>query len=99
MVSTLNKNNFLNNKNIERLIKPHDRFTLAKNIENVWTVSKFDFSQYSYSIYNMRDFNEWLFNSKEIRTQYPYTSIDIKSCFGFYSSSSVCLPDFIQNLL
>ena len=90
----ISSNIFLNNKRIDRLIKPDDVFNLAKNIENVWTVSKVNSIPYSKSIYNVTDLNDWYFNTKEIRKQHPNTSIDVKMSFGYYSSSSVCLPDF-----
>ena len=88
----------MNNKRVDRVIKPNDFHNLAKSIENVWVAKKPNSIPYSNSIYNVGDFNKCYFNTEEIRKQYPNTSIDIKSSFGFYSSSPVCLPDFYSSL-
>ena len=90
----ISSNIFLNNKLVDRNMKPDDLFILAKNIETVWTASKSNSIPYLKSIDNSRDLNDWYFNSEKVRKQYPNTSINVKRSFGYYSSSSVCLPDF-----
>ena len=67
---------------------------MAQSIENFWVATKPNSIPTSKSIYNIRDLNDWYFNTEEIKKQYPDTGIEIKMTFGFYSSSSVCLPDF-----
>ena len=44
-------------------------------------------------------FENWFRNTDEMKRQYPNTSIVVKITFGFYSSSSVCLPDFYSKSL
>ena len=91
----ISNNMFLENKKVDRIIKPNELYILAQNIENVWTDSKPSSSiPSSKSIYKIRDFKEWYFNSENMKNQYPGTSIEVKNVFGFYSSSAVCLPDF-----
>ena len=85
---------FFSNNNVDRIIKSEKLYKLAENIETVWSSSKTDSIPPSKSIYNIRDFSDWYFNSYSFRNQYPNTSIDIIKSFGFYSSSAVCLPDF-----
>ena len=90
----ISSNIFLNNKRFDRMIKPDTFLTLAENIENIWVAKKPNSIPSSNSIYNVSDFNNWYFNTAKVRKQYPNTSIDVKMSFGYYSSSSVCLPDF-----
>ena len=90
----ISSNIFFSNKNVDRIIKSEDLYKLAENIETVWISSKTNSIPPSRSIYNIRDFSDWYFNSYGFRNQYPNTSIDIIKSFGFYGSSAVCLPDF-----
>ena len=46
------------------------------------------------SISNVRNFNNWFFNSEDFKMRNPNTSMNVLLPFGFYSSSPVCLPDF-----
>ena len=85
---------FFSNNNVDRIIKSEKLYKLAENIETVWSSSKTDSIPPSRSIYNIRDFSDWYFNSYSFRNQYPNTSIDVIKSFGFYGSSAVCLPDF-----
>ena len=90
----ISNNIFLNNKKFDRIIKPNELYGLAKNIENIWSASKPNSIPASQSVYKVRDFKDWYFNSEKLRSKYPNTSIVIKKTFGFYGSSAVCLPDF-----
>ena len=42
----------------------------------------------------IQSFETWFKNIDEMKTQYPNANITVKNTFGFYSSSTVCLPDF-----
>ena len=90
----ISSNILLSNKNFDRVIKPKDLYKVASNIENVWTQSKHKSIPYSKRIKNVGNYKDWYFNSHSLRDLHPNISIDVKKVFGFYSSSSVCLPDF-----
>ena len=90
----ISNNILFNNQRVDRIINNTELFKLAKNIENIWTATKPNSVPASKSIYNVLDFKDWYLNSDKFIKQYPNTSINIKKKFGFYSSSSVCLPDF-----
>ena len=90
----ISKNIFLTNKFADRIIKPNELNKVTKNIENVWNSFRPNSIPTSKSFLQITDFNQWYFNSKEVRNKHPNTNIDVKMTFGFYTSSSVCLPDF-----
>ena len=89
----ISKNIFLTNKKKDRLVVPNELYKIAKNIENVWVASKPHSIPSDKSVYTIRNFQDWFFNSNEMRTVYPDTSIDVKTNFGFYSSSAV--PQYV----
>ena len=90
----ISSNIFLNNRKSDRIIKPDEFYSLAENIENIWTASNPSSIPTSMSISNVRNFDNWFFNSKDFKMQNPNTSMNVLLTFGFYSSSPVCLPDF-----
>ena len=48
---------------------------------------------------NTQNFEIWFKNIDEMKTQHPNANITVKNTFGFYSSSTVCLPDFYSKSL
>ena len=84
----ISSNFFLNNNRVDRVIKPSNFLNLAENIENVWVAKKKNIIPYSNSIYNVRDFNNWYFNTEKVKKQHPNTSIDVKSSFDQNSNKS-----------
>ena len=90
----ISKNIFFNNKKVDRIIEPKRLYELTDAIENVWTKSHRKDKLASKSFRETRNYNDWFLNSPEVRRKHPWTSVDVKTSFGFYGSSSVCLPDF-----
>ena len=87
---------YLKNKKFDRIIKPKDLKTHATRTENVFTSDNLNRIPVSKSVYNIRTFNDWFFNSKDSERLYPGRSVETKMTFGYYSSSSVCLPDIFS---
>ena len=90
----ISSNILFNNRKADRIILPDELYKLASKIESVWNIAQLETVPPSKSIHNIRDTKNWFFNSQEMKSRFPNTSIDVKMTFGFYSSSSVCLPDF-----
>ena len=59
----VSSNIFLSNKVVGRIIKPVEFYKLAVNIEKVWTCSKPGSIPFSTSIFSIRNFDDWYFNS------------------------------------
>ena len=93
----ISKSVFLNNKQVDRLIEPEELYEVAEKIEQVWEAVKPGSLPASKIVSSIINFNDWYFNDKDVKEQAPDTSIQVKMTFGFYSSSSVCLPDFFSN--
>ena len=90
----ISKNIFFNNKKVDRVIEPNSLYKLTDAIENVWTKSHRKNKLPSKSFRETRNYKDWFLNSPDARRNHPWTSVDVKTSFGFYGSSSVCLPDF-----
>ena len=92
----ISSSKYLKNKRFERIIKPKDLKTHATRTENVFTSDNLNSIPVSKSVSNIRTFNDWFFNSEDSKRLYPGRSVETKMTFGYYSSSSVCLPDFFS---
>ena len=90
----ISKHIYLKNKKVERLIDP-------KDLQNI--IEKFERFRKIYETNSADDFKEVLilqfdYDDEDNETESLAPSLNIKTIktFGFYSSSSVCLPDFFS---
>ena len=90
----ISSNMFLKNKSVDSIVNFAD---LNENNQMKDNLS------YSIPLLKNKNFTEhfknWFMNIGEMKREYPNTSIVVKNTFGFYSSSSVCLPDFYSKSL
>ena len=83
----VSKNIYLKNKKVDRLI---DSNTLQAITENFNNVEKLVTEKSNKIVMEMNDSK----NFTSLYYTHPTLNVKIKNSFGFYSSSSVCLPDF-----
>ena len=84
----VSSNLFLGNKSVDFIVDLSDR---TANNQNT--------SQLSIPLLKNNIKNSSFKSINEMKKQYPNTSFVVKNTFGFYSSSSVCLPDFYSKSL